>query len=622
MMASNSSSDGVLMFAKQVSTAVGPQPSRQAAAPIALGSPVFLSASQREAANDIRRALAERHVFAAVTGAPGLGKTAVLSTVTAAQSGPPLRVVRIDHPDRVSVEQALQTEQLIAQPAADAPNGCHTVLVVDDADRASAALLRCLTRVAENGRLSRDPPQVILAGRPELWDRLSAEEFTPLRERIAIRPVLRPMTEEDARGLITHLLNEPRKIFGQTLADDAEREVLRLADGRPERIGALVRSTLMLGDLQTRPQLSVEMVRTTADMLDGQPRQNGKRRAGVLLPVFAAALAVAMTGGLVVAGRGRLDPYLFAARDIAGHAAAWWTRLASDAAEMLAAAPQRASAGPLPTDSPRGPAAEARQFGPTQDTPPATLPAPSPAAEDAAEARAAESQPQTETEALGSAPTAASQLDSNLPSPATPEPASPETPDAPAVAASGPAASEGQMSQAAQSQGTYEASEPTPAAEPPQDAPGVTAEQPPAAPIVEPALTVEPAPAVEAAAPAPAPEVPVALPSTEPNAPTMPERSLAVLAPGMVAMLLRRGDEALALRDVSAARRLYERTIPTGSALGARGVARTYDPAVLGRGNPMADSSAAAAWYDRAARLEARSDGHEASAGPPVKAER
>ena len=97
----------------------------------------------------------------------------------------------------------------------------------------------------------------------------------------------------------------------------------------------------------------------------------------------------------------------------------------------------------------------------------------------------------------------------------------------------------------------------------------------------------------------------------------MPERSLAVLAPGMVAMLLRRGDEALALRDVSAARRLYERTIPTGSALGARGVARTYDPAVLGRGNPMADSSAAAAWYDRAAQLGSQVAGHEASARSP-----
>jgi len=70
-----------------------------------------------------------------------------------------------------------------------------------------------------------------------------------------------------------------------------------------------------------------------------------------------------------------------------------------------------------------------------------------------------------------------------------------------------------------------------------------------------------------------------------------------------VAALLRRGDEVFALGDISTARRFYERTIPAGSSLGARGIARTYDPAVLGRGNPAADPAAAAAWYNMATAL-------------------
>ncbi len=610
MMAAKSARDGVLMFTKPVSTTGLPQPPVQAP----VGAPAFLSASQREAVNDIRRALAERHVFAAITGAPGLGKTVVLAAVTAAQSGPPLRIVRIDHPDRISVEQALQTERMIAKPAGALPGNCHTVIVVDDADRASPPLLRCLTRIAGHSRMSQGSAQVILAGRPELWERLAAEEFTPLRERIAIRPVLRPMTDEDARGFIKHLLNEPRKIFGQMFADDAEQEVLRLADGRPERVGALVRSTLMLGDLQIRPQLSVEMVRTTADMLDGHLRPSGKRRAGILRPALAAAMALAMAGGLGVAARGgRLDPALLAARGIADQAVAWWTRPTGDRPETPAEAFRRAPADHPNAASPPGPVADA---GPPASAliaaPPVAL-APPPAAQDGAAGLAAESQPQPM--APEPAPAAAAHLSAGAPDlvkpgPAMSEPALPEAPDAPAVAASISPILDSQPPEAEPGQGTRGVSDATPAAEaaaPPPETPpstqGVTADASPEA-----APTTEAASATEAA---------VANPSTGPDASAMPERSPAVLAPNMVAMLLRRGDAVLALGDMVTARHFYERTIASGSVLGARGMARTYDPAILGRANPAADPDAAAAWYDRAAQLEGQSAGHEASAAPP-----
>lgn len=558
-----------------------------------LDGPAFLSASQHEAANAIRRALAEWHVFAAVTGAPGLGKTVVLSTVGAAQSGPPLRVIRIDQPDQVSIEQAAQL------PAAS-PGRCHTVVVVDDADRASSALLHALTRLAGSGRTDPASPQVILAGRPELWDRLAADEFTPLRERIAVRPVLRPMADEDARAFIRHLLNEPRKIFGQAFADDAEREVLSLAEGRPTRIGAIVRSTLMLGDLQVRPQLSVEMVRATADMLDGR-QPGGKRRIGVLRPALAAALAVA-AGGLVFAARdGRLDPVLSAVRG-AGGAVAGWTRPAGDGRAVLAGAPGTAPMERSDAGIPPGPAPDVPPAAPVQTAAPATMPSaaattasvpPEPAAAPAAQAEAehglaAESQPPQVT-----APEPAPQAE--LPAPALSEQ------EAPAAAASAAPVPD-ILPEAERAPDTSASSDPAPAAEAPAshpDAPAVEAAAPPQA--------------VPDPAPAQAPDIAASEPSPGPSVPASP----ATPAPDVVATLLRRGDEMLARGDVATARQFYERALSSGSTLGARGLVRTYDPAVLGRG-PAADPDAAAAWYDRAARL---GDG-EASARPSRRAAR
>ena len=79
--------------------------------------------------------------------------------------------------------------------------------------------------------------------------------------------------------------------------------------------------------------------------------------------------------------------------------------------------------------------------------------------------------------------------------------------------------------------------------------------------------------------------------------------------PALLAGLLRRGDALLALGDVSAARRFFERAAEAGSAAGARAAGRTHDPAVLaalGVRGIRPDPEAAAAWYRRADALAAQ----------------
>lgn len=72
------------------------------------------------------------------------------------------------------------------------------------------------------------------------------------------------------------------------------------------------------------------------------------------------------------------------------------------------------------------------------------------------------------------------------------------------------------------------------------------------------------------------------------------------------ALLTSRGDTMLAIRDISAARKLYEQAANLGSAAAAKSLARTYDPAYsdkLGIVGMRADMTMAASWYDRAAAL-------------------
>ncbi len=71
-------------------------------------------------------------------------------------------------------------------------------------------------------------------------------------------------------------------------------------------------------------------------------------------------------------------------------------------------------------------------------------------------------------------------------------------------------------------------------------------------------------------------------------------------------MYLSRGNEMLALKDISAARKLYQYAANAGSAAAAMALARTLDPAYLAELGVVGlrpDPALAAAWYRKAVAL-------------------
>ena len=506
----------------------------------------FLGDGHRQIAGVLRRALAGKRAFVAVTGAQGVGKTTVLAAVVASP-GLPLRDISISQPDQVTADVIAQIEQVIRQSAGLTPEGeRRTALIVDNAHEASVELLRYLTRVAVTGRLDPHSPQVILVGRPELWDRLAPDEFAPLAERITIRPVMQPLTEADARGLVRHLLNQPRTTSGRVLATEAEREFLNLGQGNPARIKAMMGSMIMLDDLRAHPPISIETVRSAAAWVDGVRQGRRWKRSGAWL----LALVVAATAGTGVALAARgwpLDRVLTVALDVAGRASQWRTPMAANTARPPVEAVQQTPTGMSEAAAALALPGDASHTAPAQE--PASAASP-PTIPDGADMPVAGGDPSAQPAWPGPSPFEAQ--GQPVTSVGSPSP----LPD--------PLPTTGEM---------------TPA--------GVPGPVPVTAPRLEPPETIAPSASM----------ADVNLGSTPSSAPTPP------LSPGMIATLLRRGDEMLALSDVAAARRYYERTVPANSALGARGVARTYDPVVLGRDNTAADRAAALAWYGIAAAL-------------------
>ena len=499
--------------------------------PAAAASLPTLRMAQNACYEALSLALKEGQVFAALTGPEGCGKTTVLEAVLADRKDRALRCIRITDPDKVPASLAEQIEQVAYAEAGKPENlGRHVVLVVDDAHTASHELLQCLSGLAAMREPGRRVPQILLAGRPELWQRLAVAEYEPLARRLAIRAAL-PAAEDDSdpwasvENEVTHTMAqlraesdlrpvvmdgpaspyerempfEPEFGFGTAGAHDAD--VLREEEVSPPSMFALF------------PDPPPKATRSAA-------RDTRRRLVMPLVSLFVGVAAFAFA----------LSFY--------------------DWPDLLGDMPWSDPKPSAPFVMPRSP--QSQSFGLPQ--PPTSL-----------------------------------------------QPAAKVTPPAPKTSA--PA------------RPLVVASPPAPVAPAPQvfAPPTPTVQAAPApvvapSPIEPPARSVEPAPSVaRPVVPEPpvAPAVVQSAPATEPGRSRAPSVAVVPLAPEVIAMLLKRGDEQFAIGDISAARLFYERAAEASSGLAARQMARTFDSAFLPAAvdGALADPVRARQWYQRAATL-------------------
>jgi len=128
---------------------------------------------------------------------------------------------------------------------------------------------------------------------------------------------------------------------------------------------------------------------------------------------------------------------------------------------------------------------------------------------------------------------------------------------------------------------------------------------PPAAPPAGPAAPGNSPPADANATRTPLPTTQTAL-SAAPPVPPPVTRAPTTLEQSVAALYASRGDQMLAIKDLSAARRFYEYAANAGSARAATALAMTFDPSFLSHLGVIGlrpDPAQAAVWYHKAAEL-------------------
>jgi general secretion pathway protein A len=159
-----------------------------------------------------------------------------------------------------------------------------TVLIVDEAQSLSAELLeevRLLTNIETNDEKLLS---LVLAGQPELSQRLSQPSLRQFKQRIALRCELRPLTLTETGAYLTKRISAAGGVPAQIFTREAVVLIHERSRGIPRTINVLADNALLSGfavgqrkitskivqevcvdfDLGTRPAVSVDKVEPTA----------------------------------------------------------------------------------------------------------------------------------------------------------------------------------------------------------------------------------------------------------------------------------------------------------------------------------------------------------------------
>lgn len=141
-----------------------------------------------------------------------------------------------------------------------------TALVVDEAQLLSSELLEEIRLLTNLETTSHKLLQIVLAGQPELDQKLDSHQLRQLKQRVGLRCSLLPLELKEVEGYIYRRLELAGAQGGEKtiFSKEAIIEIYLFSKGIPRLINTLCENSLMLGFGMQLPQITPAVVREVA----------------------------------------------------------------------------------------------------------------------------------------------------------------------------------------------------------------------------------------------------------------------------------------------------------------------------------------------------------------------
>lgn len=229
-------------------------------------SPRFLvlTASHREALSNLEYGIASRKGITVLIGEAGAGKTTLIRTAIERQSAR-VHCVHLTNPTLTRAEfvEILASKfGLSAQAAVSKAalllelegvlnerrgRGESTVLIVDEAQSLPPELLEEIRLLANIEADDEKLMSLILAGQPELADRLNAADLRQLKQRIALRCELTPLSLTETATYLAGRIRAAGGVGAQVFTREAVALIHERSHGLPRTINVIADNALLSG---------------------------------------------------------------------------------------------------------------------------------------------------------------------------------------------------------------------------------------------------------------------------------------------------------------------------------------------------------------------------------------
>ncbi len=246
---------------------------------------LYLSPEHREALASIYYGIEAGRGFMALIAVPGMGKTTLLFHLlerfrssartaflfqTQCNSREFMRFLLTElgcgsgnGQDPVAMHD--EFNRLLLQ---EARTGRRCILIVDEAQNLDPSVLETIRLLSDFETPRAKLLQIVLAGQPELADKLARPSLAQLRQRISLIGRLSSLPPQEIQKYMEHRLRVAGVSAGQVFTEDACAAIADLSLGIPRNINNICFNALSLGFALREKTITAELVREVAADFD------------------------------------------------------------------------------------------------------------------------------------------------------------------------------------------------------------------------------------------------------------------------------------------------------------------------------------------------------------------
>ena len=245
---------------------------------------LYLSPAHREALASLYYGIESGRGFLALIAKPGMGKTTLLFHLlekfrhnartaflfqTQCSSREFMRFLLaelgVESHDQDFVRMHEEFNKMLLQ---EARAGRRFIVVVDEAQNLDSSVLETVRLLSDFETPRAKLLQIILAGQPELADKLASRHMAQLRQRVSLLNRLSPLSVDETRKYIDHRLRVVGYAGAPLFSAEALVAIARFTEGIPRNINNFCFNVLSLSCALRQKQVDVALVEEVINDLD------------------------------------------------------------------------------------------------------------------------------------------------------------------------------------------------------------------------------------------------------------------------------------------------------------------------------------------------------------------